>query len=159
LAAIFFASSGFSPPPWCRAESAHAACSHGLAGADLVPHQTHVFRRRADEGQPAVAADLGEFGIFGEKAVTGVNGVGIGHLGGADDRLHVQVALGAGRRPDTDALVGQLDVQRRAVDIRMHCDGLDPQLLAGTNDAQGDLAAIGDEYFMKHAAIWTISVR
>jgi hypothetical protein len=41
-------------------------------------------------------------------------------------------------------------MQRLAVGLRVNRDGLDPQLAAGADDAQGDLAAIGNQDFVKH---------
>ena len=44
-----------------------------------------------------------------------------------------------------DALVGEVDVERVAVGGRVHRHGLDPQLVAGTDQANGDLAPVGDQ--------------
>ena len=132
-------------------EDRHADGRNRLPGADLVPHQTHVLRSGADKGHAAVAADFRKFGIFGEKAVAGMDGIGIGDFGGTDDRLHVQIAFGARRRTDADALIGQLHMQCLTVGIRMHRHRFDAQFLAGADDPQGDFAAIGDQDFMKHA--------
>ena len=58
----------------------------------------------------------------------------------------LQVARRAGeRRPDVDGPVGEPDVQRVAVGGRVHGDGLDPELAAGADDADRDLAAVGDQ--------------
>ena len=76
--------------------------------------------------------------------------VGAGDLGGADDRRHAQIAVGAARRADADVLVGEADVQRVLVGLGVDGDGLDAELAAGADDAQGDLAAVGDEDFLEH---------
>jgi hypothetical protein len=49
----------------------------------------------------AAFADLREVGVLGEESVAGVDGVGAGDLGGADDRRDLEVAFGGGR-PDAD---------------------------------------------------------
>ena len=58
----------------------------------------HV-RRGPDELDVARLADLGEVGALGEEAVAGMDRVGAGDLGGAQDRRHVEVAVGAARGP------------------------------------------------------------
>ena len=63
--------------------------------------------RRADELNLAIAALLREARIFRQEAVAGVNGFGLGDLGGADDLRDVKVALSGRRRPDTYRFVGQ----------------------------------------------------
>ena len=45
--------------------------------------------------EAGIVDPLGEVGVLGQEAVTRMNGAGIGHLGGADDRRHVEVAQSA----------------------------------------------------------------
>ena len=80
-----------------------------------------------------------------------MNRVGAGDLGGAEDRRHAQVAVGAARRTDADVLVGEPHVQRVLVRLGVDGDGLDAQLAAGADDAQRDLSAVGDQDFLEHA--------
>jgi hypothetical protein len=47
-------------------------------------------------------------------------------------------------------LVGVADVEGVAVGVGVDGDGADAELLAGAQDTEGDLAAIGDQYFSKH---------
>ena len=56
----------------------------------------------------------------------------------------------AGARTDADVVVGEAHVQRLAVGLGVDGDGLDAELAAGANDAQRDLAAIGDQDFLEH---------
>jgi hypothetical protein len=73
-------------------------------------------------------------------------------LGRADDRWHVQVTVGASRRSDTDVLVGEADVQRVLVGLGVHGHGLDAELAARVDHAQGDLAAVRNQDLLEHAA-------
>jgi hypothetical protein len=50
---------------------------------------------------------------------------GIGNLGGADDRRHVEVAVLRRRRPDAHRLVGEQHVFLVEVGRGVHGDGLD----------------------------------
>ena len=65
----------------------------------LSPISADHPRRRADEGQLALAAQLGEQRVLGEEAVAGVDGLGLGLLGGLQDRRHVEVALARSSAP------------------------------------------------------------
>src|SRR5882724_9223319 len=89
-------------------------------------------------------------GVFGEKAVARVNGVGTGDLRGTDDRWNVQVASRRGRRTDAHGFVGEPHVQRLRVDIGVNGDGADAHLTRGAEHADGDLAPVGDENLAKH---------
>src|SRR5256885_6439641 len=53
----------------------------------------------------------GKVGVLAEKAVAGVDGLGVGHLGGRDDGRHVEVAQRRRRGADAHGLIGQLDVR------------------------------------------------
>ena len=86
--------------PWPRARTT------------LSPMRRMTLGLRADPGEAALFHHLGELGVLGQEAVAGVDGVGAGDLGGADERGHVQVAGARRRRPDADLLVGEADVQR-----------------------------------------------
>ena len=113
----------------------------------LLPISRIDFGRRADERQPALAGDLGEMRVLGEEAVAGMDGVGAGDLRGGDDRGDVEVALARRGRTDADVVVGVADVQRVAVGLGMDGHGLQAHFLAGQDDAQRDLAAVGDQDF------------
>ena len=73
-----------------------------------------------------------------------------GRDGCRDDARDPQVALRCGRRPETDGLVGQANVQRVAVGGRVDGDGLEPELVHRSDHADGDLAPVGDEDAREH---------
>ena len=128
----------------------HARLDHRLLGRDLVAHDADRLGRRADEGEAALLDALGEVGVLRQEAVAGVDRLGVGHLGGGDDRRHVEVALRRGGRADADRLVGELDVLRVAVGLGIDDHRLDAQFAAGALDAQGDLAPVGDQDLLEH---------
>jgi hypothetical protein len=55
-----------------------------------------------------------------------------------------------GRRADADLLVGEAHVQRIGVGGRVDRDGLQPELAAGADHPQRDLATVGYEDFLEH---------
>src|SRR5439155_10165884 len=68
----------------------------------------------------------------------------------ADDAGGVEVALGRGGGGDADGVVGEVEVGGVAVGLAVDGDDLDAQLLAGPDDPQGDLAAVGDQDALEH---------
>ena len=123
---------------------------HRPARAGLVAEQPDDIGVRADERDLACPADLGEVRALREEAITGMNGVGARDLRGADDRRHVQIAVGAPRRPDADLFVREAHVQRVFVRLRIDGDRLDAELPARQDDADGDFAPIGDQDLLEH---------
>src|SRR3546814_1604104 len=66
-----------------------------------------MFRLGADPHQLVQFDDLGKAGVFGKKAIAGVDGVGVGDLRRSDDVGDVQIAIGDRWRADAHRLVGQ----------------------------------------------------
>ena len=79
-----------------------------------------------------------------------MDGIDVRNLGGADNRRYVQVAIAQAGRPNADRFIGKTHVQRVAICLAIDSNGLDAQLFARANDAQGNLAAIRNEYLFKH---------
>jgi hypothetical protein len=57
--------------------------------------------------------------VLGEKSVAGMDGIDVAHLGRTHDPIDLQVTVRAGRRPDANRLVGQLDVERIDIGFRV----------------------------------------
>jgi hypothetical protein len=79
-----------------------------------------------------------------------VDGLGAGVLGYLEDLLDIQVTLRRGGGAEQKGLVGMPGVRGVALDLRVDGNGADPHLLEGSRDADGDLAAIGDQDFLEH---------
>ena len=121
-----------------------------LPGGVLVAHQGHRLVRGADELDLATAANLGEMRVFGQKSVARMNRLHVADLGGADDAVDLQIAVGGLRRTDAIGLVGQVEVGGAAVGLAEDGHRFDAQLAAGTKDAQGDFTAIGNQNSLEH---------
>ncbi|OQC35440.1 MAG: hypothetical protein BWX64_02454 [Acidobacteria bacterium ADurb.Bin051] len=131
-------------------EHRHAAPLGGLPGGGLVAHQPDRLRPRSDPAEVALPEHLGELRVLGEETVAGVDRVRAGDLRRRDQRRDVEVALRRGGRADADVLVGVGDVERVAVGGRVDRHGRNPQLAAGVDDPQRDLAAVGDQDLAEH---------
>ena len=128
----------------------HPGLPHRLFGQAFVAHKPDGLGRGADELQPVIGADGAEIGIFRQKAVARMDGVGAGHFGGRDDAVDAQVAFGGRRRPDADRLVGKAHGERVAVGRRVDHDGLDAQFAAGADHPQRDFSSVGDQNLANH---------
>ena len=82
-----------------------------------------------------------------------MDGIHIGDLRGADHLRNVEVAFAAARRPNANRLISEADMKRIAVRLGINRDSGNAQFLAGANNPQGDLPAIGDKDFLEHGAV------
>ena len=114
-----------------------------LASGILVAKRLHCFGRRADELDLAIPAHLGEVRVLGEKAEARVDCLNIGDLGGADDARDLQITFARRRGSDADRLIGQLEIRGAAISLTVDGNGLNAEIAARANDAQGDLATVG----------------
>ena len=130
-----------------------AGGGHHLPGGGLGRHRLHRVRRGADECQARRGARPRERRVLGEEAEAGVDRLGARPLGGADDRLAAEVALGGRSGADRIRLVGVLDERQLAVSLRIDGDRGDPHLAQRPADAHGDLAPVCNEHLGEHAAI------
>jgi hypothetical protein len=127
----------------------HLALLGMATGARLVAEQFQLLGRRADEGDPGLGARLGEARVLGKKAIARMQRIAAGLSGRRDHAGDVEI----GRRAfalEGDHLVDPPDMQRRGVVLGMNADRDDAELGGGLGDADGDLAAIGDQEFFGH---------
>jgi hypothetical protein len=78
-----------------------ASLDHAATGFGLVAHAANDFGSRADELDPALSADIRQFGVFREETVTGVQGVATGFHRQVHQLARVQVT---GQWLGTDAV-------------------------------------------------------
>jgi hypothetical protein len=123
---------------------------HELPRLGLVAHLADHVGGRADEGEARGDDRLGELRVLGEESVSGMDRLGVGHLGGGEDARDRPVARRRRRRADAHRLVGEPHVERLAIGLGEHGDGLDLELAAGAQDAKRDLPAVGDEDLSEH---------
>ncbi len=127
-----------------------ATAVRGTPGGDLVAHHVDRVGRGTDPRHAALADDPGKVRVLGVEAVAGVDTVGARPLDDTQDRVGVEVALGRALASEGVGLVGVPDVERISVQLRVDRDRGDPQLAARPHDADGDLAAVGDQDLLQH---------
>jgi hypothetical protein len=116
-----------------------------VAGRGLVAELLDRARGRADPDEARVDDLLGEVGVLGEEAVARVHGVGAGPAGDGEELGDDEVGLRARLPVEGVRLVGERDVQRVAVLVGVDGDRPDPRIPRRPDDADGDLAPVGDE--------------
>ena len=117
---------------------------------DLVAHRADGVGRRADEHDPRLLERLREEGVLGEKAVARVDRPGAGAVAGFEDAVDHQIAVARRRRADADGLVRHLHMEGTGVGLGVDGHGGDAVGAAGTDNAAGDLAAVGDQDLLEH---------
>src|ERR1700733_1866757 len=95
-----------------------------------------------DENDPRVLASLRERGVLREKPVAGMDGIGIGSLGGGDDFRNGKIRFAAGRSSYVYRFASVMDVRRIAIGFRIHRDGRDAHLFRGAENPARDLPAV-----------------
>ena len=111
----------------------------------LVAQGVDRGRGRPDEREPGVLDGARERRPLGEEAVAGMDRLAARGQRSVEHRVDPQVALRGSRGPDADGRIGEPNMGGAGVGIAVDGDRLDPQLVAGADDPDGDLAAVGDE--------------
>ena len=116
----------------------------------LVAERVHRLGARADELEPGVPADLREVRVLAQEAVAGMDRVRVRDLGGGDQAVDPEVGLLRRAGPDADRPVGLLEPGPAPVGGGVDAHRLGAELAAGSDDSQGDLAAVGDQDALEH---------
>ena len=129
----------------CR-QHGHAGLPGDSPGDDLVAELLEDLGSRADEDHAGLPAGAGELRVLGKEAVAGMDGVDVVLPGQGDDAVDVEIGADRlARLADAVGLVGLEAVQGEAVLVGVDGDGADAQLVGRAKDADGDLAAVGDQ--------------
>ena len=123
------------------------ACGFGQkTRALLVTHVLDSLGPRADPGEAGGLDPLGEARVLGQETIARMDRVDLRGACGRDHRVHVEIALARGRRPDRLGTVGERHMERVRIRLGIDRDGLQPERLAAADDAAGDLAAVRDQH-------------
>ncbi len=112
---------------------------------ELVTQRVDGVGVRADEDETRLGHGPGERRALRQESVAGVDRFRAGRQRRVDDPVRAQVAVRGGCRSEADRRVRRAHMGRIGVRIRIHRDGLDAEVATGPDDAQRDLATVGDE--------------
>src|SRR5258705_588203 len=112
------------------------------------------IRAMTSAGGPAkirpAGAGLGKRRVLGEESIPRMDGVRGCGASGVDELRDRQIALGRRRRSNRDGPIGGEDMRGSHVGVGVDRDALDAELLARTDDANGDLASVRHEEPLYH---------
>lgn len=123
------------------------------AGSGLETHPFDRLPGGADEFDAGIAARFCEGGVFAQKTVAGMDGFGIGSTSGFDNPGGDEIAFRRGAGADAHGLIRHLDVEGGAVGFGKDSDAGDSHLAKGADDADRNLAAIGDKHFSEQLGV------
>ena len=89
--------------------------------------------------------------IFAQESIARMNGIGIGNLSRADHRRNIKIAERTLSRTNANCFIREPDMEAMPVGLRIDCYGFDSKIAARTDNAQRNLAPIGNKNFSKHA--------
>jgi hypothetical protein len=122
---------------------------------DLGAQGAHHRGPGADEGDSGGRHRLGEFGVFREEAVAGMDGVDLHLAGDLEDAFDVEVGLDRLLAlADQKGLVGLEAVQGEAVFMGINCHRADAELARRAEHPDRDLAAVGHQELPDAPATW-----
>ena len=88
--------------------------------------------------------------VLGEESIAGVDGLGAGAAGGLENLGNVEIGLRRLGGTEVLAEIGLAHMQSAPIDIGIDRDRFDAHFAAGTDDANRDLAAVGDKDSFEH---------
>ena len=103
-----------------------------------------MFGVGADEDDAGLSTAARETAALGQEPVARVDRLATAGLGGLNNRFLVEVCRRA-RAAERVRLVGNAGVQARCVVLGVDGNRTQPEVGRGTGDADGDLAAVGDQ--------------
>src|SRR6185312_5308690 len=116
----------------------------------FVAHHFEQLGARADECNASLRAGAGKSRILGKETVTGMNRVDAFFLRHRDNAIDVEISgNGTLALADQVSFVRLETMEAEAILLRVHGDGAQAKFGAGTENTNGDFAAIGSEQFLK----------
>ncbi|MNT40306.1 hypothetical protein D3C72_1766130 [compost metagenome] len=128
-----------------------------LARLDLVAQPFDGFGRGADPGQAGVDHRAGERGAFRQKAVARVHGVRATAARYGQEFVDIQIGIRRTIAVQAIGLVGHARVQRVEIGVRIDGYGFHAVVGAGTDDADGDFATVGNQDFLHGRRVHVMS--
>src|SRR5579884_1745330 len=124
-----------------------------LAASGFRAERFHGVGGGADERDAGIGAGTRERSVLREEAVARMNGVAGGAPGDINNLVNAEIAFARGSGADGIGFVGEADVESVAVNVAENGDRFDAEFAAGADDANGDLATIGDQDFAEHRGL------
>ena len=116
----------------------------------FVAHLRQDLGRRTDEGDACIFTCLGKCGILGQESVTRMNGTDAAPFGKVDDGRNIQICLQRALVLADEVRFVRLHAEQRVdVLIGIHRHRIDAQIVAGAENTDRDLTAVGGKDFVE----------
>ena len=136
--------------PVVTGHQGHPRAGHQGLGGGFAAHGRDGAGRRADEDHACLGTGLGKGFVLRQKPIARVDGLCPSGLGGGQDALPAQVALGRRGRAQVDGFVAGLHMPSSGIGIGIHRHRGDAQLAGGGRHPASDLAAVGNQNLLEH---------
>ena len=133
------------PPASRPARPARRPAARCARAAIFEPRRSMTSAGGPMNVMPACCARGRERGVLGQESVAGMDGVRARLARGRRGSRRSTGSSRRRRRADAHRAIGEQHVQRVRVGVRVDRDGRDAELAAGADDADRDLAAVGDQ--------------
>src|SRR3984893_1946348 len=130
----------------------HAGARGKLSRSSFRSKIFHRFWRRADGRNFIFGAGPCKGWILGQEPVARMHGVTARAPRDVHQLIDAEIAFARRRSTDRVGFGGETNVKRGAVSDTINSGGWYAHLAAGSYDANGNFAAIGDEDFFEHSA-------
>jgi len=131
----------------------HIRAARELASGGFRAESFHGFGARTNKGDSRLRASTRKRRIFREKTVARMNGIAAGSARRVNYFLNAEITFARSGGANGIRFVGKANVQRFAVNFAENRNAANAQLAAGTQDAHGDFAAIGNQNFPEHGPL------
>src|SRR5690606_24041986 len=108
----------------------------------------HLGRRWSDKYDAGLGAGLGEFGVFGEKSVTGNNGLSTGLFCCINNRFILQIAFRCRRAAYMHGLIRFTNMHAVTISIGIDGNAGYTKTPQRTDDTDSNFTTISDQDFV-----------
>ena len=128
----------------------HTGFFHQLFGRRFESHGFNSRDTGTDEHQAGAGTRIRKICVFTQKTITGVNRLRTGLQCRIQNALPLQITVLHRRAANMHRFVASLHMRSLSVCVGIHSDSAHAHALSGGGDAAGDLAPVGNQYFVEH---------
>ncbi len=143
----------------CAGQNRHFCLIGNGPSGRFVAQFVEQFSPRADQFDAGFVAGPPQRRIFRQEAVAGVNAIDFVQLGRGDDAGDIEISPNRlSDLADLIRFVGLEPMQREAILVGIDGDRSDSQFVGGTEDANRNFAAIGNQQLPESVHRWVASI-
>ena len=128
----------------------HAKSLHRLLRCNFTAHHLHRFSTRPNQYQPLRFQCPRKTRIFTQKTIPWMHCLSACLLTQIDDTIHPQITVRTRRTAHAISLIRITNMQRLNIGFAINSHCFNAHLLASTHHPNGNLSAVGNQYFLKH---------